>query len=219
MYKAAVRALMRHSVKRLNAGDYSLMLKMAHPEFELAFPGENSWATMFRPQVRGREPHVTHRGLEEATAFAERFVSQGIQFQVEDILVNGPPWNSRIVVRVHSFAPGPDGGPDLYANRAVLFLELRGGGSFDGRTTRTPSASPHGTNNSSADSSRPGPPERAAHQCDAGEHQRQPPQHQCPGRAARCRQTRHQHHPRVRAVVTGRVGRNGLIARGDVARG
>lgn len=127
MYKASVRAMMRYSIKRLNAGDSSLMLKLASPDFELAFPGENSWASMFRPQHSGRERHVTHCGIEEGTAFAERFVGEGIQFRIEDILVNGPPWNTRIALRVHSFLPGAGGGPDRYNNRAVLFLEVRWG--------------------------------------------------------------------------------------------
>ena len=37
MYKASIRAVMRYSIKTLNQGDYRLMLKMAHPDFELAF--------------------------------------------------------------------------------------------------------------------------------------------------------------------------------------
>lgn len=127
MYKATVRALMRYSIKKLNEGDYALMLKMAHQDFELAFPGQNSWATMFRPQVLGRESHATHRGIEEATAFADRFVGEGIQFQIEDILVNGPPWNTRIALRVHDYKPDADGKADQYSNRAVLFLEVRWG--------------------------------------------------------------------------------------------
>ena len=127
MYKASIRKLLRHSITKLNSGDYSMMLKMADPDFELAFPGENSWATMFRPAERGRHRHVTHRGLEEATAFADRFVGEGIQFEIEDILVNGPPWNTRIALRVHDFVPGDDEGTDVYNNRAVLFLELRWG--------------------------------------------------------------------------------------------
>lgn len=127
MYKTSIRALLRHSINKLNRGDYSLMLKMVGPHFELAFPGENSWATMFRPQQRGRGCHVTHRGINEATAFAERFVEEAIQFQIEDILVNGPPWNTRIALRVHDFIPGDDGQADVYNNRAVLFLELRWG--------------------------------------------------------------------------------------------
>jgi len=138
MYKAAVRALMRYSIRRLNDGDYSLMLRLAAPDFELAFPGDNSWSTMFRPQVRGRNRHVTHRGIEEATAFADRVVGEGLQFEVEDILVNGPPWNTRIALRVNDHIPGPDGAEpggadpdhgasDVYANRAILFLTVRWG--------------------------------------------------------------------------------------------
>ena len=127
MYKASIRALLRNSVSNLNKGDYSLLLKMASPDFELRFPGENSWATMFRPQRPGREPHATHRGIEEAMAFADRFVAEGIQFEIEDILVNGPPWNTRIALRVRDFLPGGNGQPDRYNNRAVLFLEVRWG--------------------------------------------------------------------------------------------
>ena len=127
MYKASIRAVMRYSIKKLNQGDYRLMLKMAHPEFELAFPGQSSWATMFRPQNTGRQRHATHRGVAEASAFAERFVAEGIQFQIEDILVNGPPWNTRIAVRAYNFIAGPQGHDDAYNNRALLFLELRWG--------------------------------------------------------------------------------------------
>lgn len=127
MYKAAVRMFMRHGIRQLNAGDYSMLLKMASPEFELVFPGENSWATMFRPIDRGRTAHATHRGIEEATAFGERFVAEGVQFHIEDILVNGPPWNTRIALRVQSHKPGPLGGPDEYNNRAIALLEIRWG--------------------------------------------------------------------------------------------
>ena len=127
MYKAAIRALLRYSIKKLNQGDYSMLLKMAHPDFELAFPGQNSWATMFRAQETGRHRFATHRGLDEATAFAERFVAEGIQFRVEDILVNGPPWNTRIAVRAHDFIAGSAGGADIYNNRALLLLEVRWG--------------------------------------------------------------------------------------------
>lgn len=127
MYKSSIRAMMRYSIKKLNKGDYSLMLRLAHPDFELSFPGQNSWATMFRPQIPGRHRHATHRGIGEATAFAERFVAERIQFEIEDILVNGPPWNTRIALRVHDFVAEPEGDGDIYNNRATLFLEVRWG--------------------------------------------------------------------------------------------
>ena len=136
MYKASIRALLRHSIKKLNGGDYSLMLKMADPDFELAFPGENSWATMFRPPQRGRQRHVTHRGLDEAAAFADRVVGEGIQFQIEDILVNGPPWNTRIALTVHDFIPGDDEAADVYNNGRCSFSNSAGGVCSGGRTTK-----------------------------------------------------------------------------------
>lgn len=126
MYKAVVRALVRHGAKKLNAGDPSLLQKIAAPDVRLAFPGHNSWAAMYRPVVKGRERHDTHRRADEFIGFAQRFVDRGIQFAIEDILVNGPPWKTRIAVRVHVFIPGAAGN-DLYNNRAIGYLESRWG--------------------------------------------------------------------------------------------
>jgi len=126
MYKAAVRALIRHSISRLNDGDPAPLLRLASADAELAFPGDNTWAAMHRPVVKGRRRHVTHQGVEECRTFAGRFVNEGVQFEIEDILVNGPPWNLRIALRVNDFITGPYG-EDIYNNRAVAFLELRWG--------------------------------------------------------------------------------------------
>lgn len=126
MYKATIRALLRRNIDKLNRGDDEPILKMAHPDVVLVFPGDNSWATMFRPAEAGRHPHVTHRGLDEVTAFAERFVAEGIRFEVEDILVNGWPWNTRVAMRAHDHLRGDDG-RDVYNNRLVAFLEIRWG--------------------------------------------------------------------------------------------
>lgn len=126
MYKAGVRAFIRHAIGKLNAGDASLLLTLAHEDAFIAFPGDNSWSTMFRPVDKGRAQHPTHRGVAECRAFAEDFTNHGIQFDIEDILVNGPPWNTRVGLRVMSFKPGPDG-VDEYNNRALALLEIRWG--------------------------------------------------------------------------------------------
>lgn len=125
MYKTAVRALVRHGIRRLNEGDADFLLRLAAPDAEIAFPGDNSWSTMFRPVEKGRHRHATHRGIEECRAFAERFVEAGLQLIVEDVLVAGGPWRTRVAVRAHDFAPGAEG--DRYANRVVACLELRWG--------------------------------------------------------------------------------------------
>ncbi len=125
MYKAIVRMMVRRNVAHLNAGNATPMLKMASRDIELRFPGDNSWSTMFRPVTKGREPHATHRGLDECRAFADRFAANRIQFKLEDILVNGWPWNTRVAMRLQSFLPTDDG--DRYNNRAVAVLELKWG--------------------------------------------------------------------------------------------
>lgn len=127
MYKTAVRALVRHSISRLNQGDATLLLRLASADAELAFPGDNTWAAMHRPVEKGRHRHVTHRGVDECRTFAERFVNEGLRFEIEDILVNGPPWNLRVAVRAHDFIARPTAGDDVYNNRVVAFLELRWG--------------------------------------------------------------------------------------------
>ncbi len=126
MYKTVVRALVRSSIGRLNRGQPELLLKLAAPDAQLVFPGDNSWSTMHRPVVKGRHGHVTHDGLEECRTFAQRFVDEGLQLTIEDVLVNGPPWNTRVAVRAQVFQPGEDG-VDVYNNRLVAFLELRWG--------------------------------------------------------------------------------------------
>jgi ketosteroid isomerase-like protein len=130
VYKAAVRMLFRRNIERLNQGDYGPILAMFQPDATLAFPGDNSWSRQFREPQTGREPHVTHRGRTEIEAFLARYVEHGIQMQVEDILVNGPPWNMRAAARVHDWIVG-ESGEDIYANRAVLTVRARWGKIYE----------------------------------------------------------------------------------------
>jgi ketosteroid isomerase-like protein len=120
MYKAAVRWMIRRNIAALNTGDRGPVLAMFADDLQFSFPGDNSWSTEFRPLERGRRANVTHRGRAEMARFLDRFVGAGIQMEVEDILVNGPPWNLRAAVRCFVWSPGPSG--DRYANRAVLYV-------------------------------------------------------------------------------------------------
>lgn len=119
MYKATVRALIRHGLRKLNEGDASFLFRLAHPDAVLMFPGDNSWAAMYRPVVRGLDAHATHRGTTELQGFVDRFTEVGIQFLVDDILVNGGPWRTRVAIQGRTRLPDPDGGPDRYQNRVV----------------------------------------------------------------------------------------------------
>ncbi len=118
--------MIKRNIARLNDGDYTSTLSMFGPDATLAFPGHNTWSNMFRPAQQGRDAFVTHRGRDELERFLLRYVEHKIHMVVDDILVNGPPWNTRVAVRVHHFVTGPDGA-DVYANRAVLFVDTSWG--------------------------------------------------------------------------------------------
>jgi hypothetical protein len=126
VYKATVRWLIRRNIERLNEGCYEPALEMFGREAQLVFPGDNTWSNMFRPTVRGRDAFATHRGRVEIEAFLQRYVGEQMHMVVDDILVNGPPWNTRAAVRVHHWIPGP-GELDVYTNRAVLFVNTSWG--------------------------------------------------------------------------------------------
>lgn len=125
MYKATVRWMIRRNIARLNAGDPGPALAMFAEDAALCFPGDNSWSTQFRPAALGRRAAVTHRGRSEIEAFLHRYVGTGMQMVVDDILVNGPPWDLRAAVRVHHWIAAEGG--DRYNNRAVLFVRTRWG--------------------------------------------------------------------------------------------
>jgi len=125
MYKATVRALIRRSIRHLNAGNYEPLLAMYANDAELAFPGDNFLSRQFRSPHAGRAASPTHRGRAELEAFLRRCVELGLQFQIEDILVNGPPWRTRVCVRDHHWIPNDS--DDAYANRAAIYVQVARG--------------------------------------------------------------------------------------------
>ena len=78
---------------------------------------------MVRPRLFAGNRLIQVAGRER---LAERFIEVGIKYRIEDILVNGPPWNMRVAVRAYDYIEGADGVDD-YNNRAVSMLEMRWG--------------------------------------------------------------------------------------------
>ncbi len=79
----------------------------------LAFPGESSWSG-------------EHRGKAAIERFLRRFIAAGLTGEAEDILVNGPPWRTRIAVVFTDHASDQEGN-EVYTNRAVLYAVARWG--------------------------------------------------------------------------------------------
>jgi ketosteroid isomerase-like protein len=107
-------AKVRRDVRALNAGDYRPLLSSYAQAAVLRFPdGEHRWSG-------------EHRGREAIERFLQEFVAVGLQGEVRELLVGGPPWRMTAVVRFDDHASGSDG-EELYRNRAVLLLRARWG--------------------------------------------------------------------------------------------
>jgi uncharacterized protein (TIGR02246 family) len=113
MYKAAVRWMIRRGVRDLNAGNPDPQIAAYADDAVLVFPGNNTWSGEYR-------------GREAIAGFMRRFAETGFQGTVADILVNGPPWATRVAVVFPVTAAGEDG-TVRYANRAVLYARIRWG--------------------------------------------------------------------------------------------
>jgi ketosteroid isomerase-like protein len=113
MYKATVRRMIRRNVRALAAGNPGPLISGYAKSAVLVFPGPSSWGG-------------TYEGRDAIAEFLRRFVSDGIVGQVEDILVNGPPWRTRVCVIMTARAAAPDG-TLRYDNHAALYALARWG--------------------------------------------------------------------------------------------
>jgi ketosteroid isomerase-like protein len=113
MYKTAVRWMVRRNTRALREGDPGPLLAGYAPEAVLVFPGNSSW---------GGE----HRGKQAIAAFLERFLAVGLVGEVQEILVNGPPWRTTVCVLFADEAKDVDG-KVVYENRVILYARIRWG--------------------------------------------------------------------------------------------
>jgi ketosteroid isomerase-like protein len=105
-------------VEKLNAGDHSTLLKAYADDAVLRFnEGEHRWAG----EWVGRE------GIDR---FLQNFTNAGIQGEIKQIAVSGPPWALTMLVRFDDHADGPDG-TRLYENRTVLVMRTKWGKVVD----------------------------------------------------------------------------------------
>jgi ketosteroid isomerase-like protein len=86
MYAWLVERLVRRAFARLGQGDPSGVLAIFGPSARFTFPGRSSWAI-----------DTTDRAAIEA--WFHRFASLGVQFTIHDVVVKGPPWNTRVRTR------------------------------------------------------------------------------------------------------------------------
>lgn len=112
MYSWLVARLVRRGFDRLSAGDPSAVLAAFGDGARFVFPGTSSWAidTTDRAQIE---------------AWFGRFAALRPAFTVRDIVVKGPPWNTRVRTRGADHIPVATG--QAYTNEWVQCARLAWG--------------------------------------------------------------------------------------------
>ena len=118
MYRMVVASKARATWRRIADGDLEAASDMAHADMTFRFVGD----TALGADLRGKDSFATW-----FRAAAERL--PGLTFQVDDVLVGGWPWDTRVAVRLAISAPLPDG--TTYRNEGVQWLRLRWGRMVD----------------------------------------------------------------------------------------
>lgn len=114
MYTTIVRATVRNVFAKINHGDYHAMVNGLADEFTYVFHGEHALGG--RRTSKGAMIRWWERTLR---------LLPGAQFALQDVLVNGPPWRTRVATRARVSGSLPDG--SRYENTVFQFLTLRWG--------------------------------------------------------------------------------------------
>ncbi len=114
LLRRALLAKFRRDVRRLNAGDHAPLLAAYADDAVLRFNrGHHRWSG-------------SHYGRTAIADFLREFTHAGVQGEIRDVWMGGPPWALTLVARFDDRAVGPDGEP-IYDNRVVIVVRTRWG--------------------------------------------------------------------------------------------
>jgi len=108
MYHWIVQRVARWGVLQMVDGNTAVLSRMADDNVRFRFPGHSSFAA----DVRGKAA---------VEAWLSRFRELRPSYEVEDVLVAGPPWNTRVGVRIR------DRIGDDYSNEGMHYMRMRWG--------------------------------------------------------------------------------------------
>ncbi|WP_210587510.1 nuclear transport factor 2 family protein [Streptomyces sp. GESEQ-35] len=114
MYHAIVRRKVRTLWRTVGSGGYRQAVALAAPDVHFRFIGD----TPMSADLRGRDAFA---------AWFERFeeIFPGLRLTLQDVAVQGPPWNTTVATRLHIRGTLADGSP--YENEAMQWVRLRWG--------------------------------------------------------------------------------------------
>lgn len=113
MFSWLAHRLIAHNLRRLDRGEIEPTLRLDAPDVHFRFPGDSSWAG----EIRGRA---------ELGRWLERMVETGIHHDLDQVVLQGPPWRQTICLRGRDHLDDPHEGR-VYANRYVIWGTIRWG--------------------------------------------------------------------------------------------
>jgi ketosteroid isomerase-like protein len=114
MYHRFVAGRVRAVFRQLNAGDYAPMVAGLARDFDYEFYGDHALAG-----------HRTTKAAMEAWWQRAFRLMPDVKFELDEVLVAGWPWNTRIATTETVDGPLPDG--SHYHNRVHQFIHMRWG--------------------------------------------------------------------------------------------
>jgi ketosteroid isomerase-like protein len=106
MYGWIVRKMIEGALRSQAEGDLGPLLSKAADDVHFTFPGESSWSA----DIHGKanlEPWIT------------RFMEAGLQFEPQEIVVNGWPWDTSFYIYFTDHGKDDDGAI-FYQNEGVI---------------------------------------------------------------------------------------------------
>jgi ketosteroid isomerase-like protein len=114
MYHAIVGRRLREAYRRVGTGDYAAVLSICVPDVHVRIPGEGPLSGTFE-------------SVEEYERWFRRVftLAASLHFEIVELLVKGPPWNTRIAVEWIDTVTARDGA--TYVNEGAQFIHMRWG--------------------------------------------------------------------------------------------
>jgi ketosteroid isomerase-like protein len=113
LYELGVRALLWRNLNHYRAGNPKPLQRTFADDVHFTFPGESSW-------------RIETRDKREVERWQERFFASGLQLTPGKVAVDGPPWDTTIVLHFTDRLDDSEG-RHVYANVGVIYGKVAWG--------------------------------------------------------------------------------------------
>ena len=113
MFSMLTRLLVTRSLRAHARHDVEAVLSTYAKDVVFRFPGNNSWAGEFR-------------GIDAVRPWLQRFYGIGLELSVNEILVRGWPWKTRVAIHFTDRLKAPDGAL-VYENTGFIYAKATWG--------------------------------------------------------------------------------------------